>query len=135
VALANEKFLPAMGLTGRLSPYSDDNLFTSLQNRRSFESSKEAVTVDVRDKALADNIADVYCAAAGEGMNLVVSIGDAHLPGVEALLKEWSRGRIPLEVERSYEPSPENRESVQESLDAAWPILEKIGRLASPSVR
>ena len=56
----------------------------------------------VRDRDLAENIADLYCSAAAEGRHVVASVGADHLPGVAALLTAWSVGRIPLESAESW---------------------------------
>lgn len=102
VALANEKFLPAMGLSTPLEPYSE-NLVLSFLYRRSMSRSAATVVSSLRDRDMGDNAIDLYCAAAEEGKVLAVSVGAEHLAGVEARLRAWSGDRIPLRVAHSYD--------------------------------
>jgi hypothetical protein len=101
VSMVNEKFLPAMGLSRPLEPYREDPLM-SFFYRQSMSRSASTVMSSVRDRDMADNIAAVYCRAAAEHKNMVVSVGRAHIDGILQRLEDWSNDRIPLRTAKSY---------------------------------
>ncbi|MFA6030199.1 MAG: hypothetical protein WC969_10120 [Elusimicrobiota bacterium] len=102
VALANEKFLPAMGLSSPLAPY-EENLVFSFLYRKSMSRSAATVLSSLRDRDMGDNAIDLYCRAAAEGKPLAVSVGAEHLSGIEDRLRAWAGERIPLRVSHSYD--------------------------------
>lgn len=94
VALANERYRSE--LDGRLFAAAEDR--GSDRQTRALSGDAGFLVKAVRDRDLAENIIDVYCAAAQEGRHAAASVGSAHVPGVRKLLVEWSGGRLVPEV-------------------------------------
>ncbi|MFA6091575.1 MAG: hypothetical protein WCU88_00265 [Elusimicrobiota bacterium] len=130
VALINEKFLLAMGLSEELQYLSKGQILTGNKAWLVLESNFK-ILINVRNRDFSDNIADIYCQAGLSGRNLVVSIGYVHVPGVEARLRKWSRS-IPLRVEQSF-AHKEDPTLALTDLDAAEPILKLLSDLAQPA--
>ncbi|MFA6092007.1 MAG: hypothetical protein WCU88_05235 [Elusimicrobiota bacterium] len=118
VAMANETYLPDLGITKKLRPYPDVIWRDSMEN----------ILIPVRNRDMFDNIADIYCRAAEEGKNLAISMGSAHLPGVEGYLRQWSQDRIPLRTDLSYDD-----EKPYADPDVSSPIIKTLETLAAPS--
>ncbi|MFA6092006.1 MAG: hypothetical protein WCU88_05230 [Elusimicrobiota bacterium] len=132
VAMANERYLPDLGLTDRLTPYPEIRGPWALRKILpdwSFAQADDAkITVPVRNRDMFDNIADIYCLAAAEGKNMAVSMGADHVPGVEGYLRRWSGDAIPLKAERSFV-----QKLPDDDLSAAGPVLEALSALSLAS--
>lgn len=93
IASANSTYLGKIGRESPLEPTSPADL--------------DYLMHESRDRALGENIADVYCDAAKEGRNMAAVVGDGHVEGIRRLLLEWSGGRLPFETGRSFESPAE----------------------------
>jgi pheromone shutdown protein TraB len=121
VALADQEFLDDMGLSKELFPVPErvqgDDVESQLKMEKALRS-LETIIVPLRDRDMADGIADIYCRAADEGRNLVVSLGGGHYDGITARLKKWNP-RIPIQVGNS--------------LYRSGPMILKIRSMAAPA--
>ncbi|MFA6092304.1 MAG: hypothetical protein WCU88_01970 [Elusimicrobiota bacterium] len=124
VALTNESFLPALGLTQELIPIDAFREISKHDLSRASEDNR-LLMIQVRDRDMADSLADIYCAAADDnGKNVVAMIGGGHIPGVLERLREWSDNRIQI---RAVVPTDASRgipEEILKELESAGAAVE-----------
>jgi hypothetical protein len=89
--------------TSKLIPSNTRELVESHLAGKDYVVPLEIFLLEWRNLFMAKNIAALYCEAAREGKELHLIVGNAHVPGLEALLKQMSGGLVPVEKRNSRE--------------------------------
>ncbi|MBI3548992.1 MAG: hypothetical protein HY078_08135 [Elusimicrobia bacterium] len=119
VALANSQYLPALGIDKKLQPYGPNGRIKfNRDGTMDGDETTKRIVDDVRDRDMAIQIQDMYCAAARENKPVIAVVGLAHVRGIRQILETASGKTISVETFDTL-----NLRSTERALDATVDAL------------